>query len=85
MNFSSTLCLTNERYPGFHIGLGEHNQTQERVPWHCPLHLDLILKDCAVYVADELVFSDGHWDHRSLGEAKNDVLEGLLVGDSDNI
>ncbi|GAA3674579.1 thermophilic metalloprotease (M29) [Yimella lutea] len=32
----------NERFPGIHLGIGQHNQTLENVPYYCPTHIDLV-------------------------------------------
>lgn len=42
----------NERRPGVHIGMGQHNQTLELVPYLCPTHLDLCASDALVWVDD---------------------------------
>lgn len=45
----------NERCPGVHIGLGQHNQDPSVVEYQCPLHLDLIAHGGLVRADNELV------------------------------
>ena len=66
----------NERAAGVHIGFGQHNQSLERVPYDCMLHLDLIAPGVTVWIdkdptpiefsnlvpSDEPHPTDGVWD-----------------------
>lgn len=45
----------NERCPGIHLGLGQHNQNPDVVGYQCLVHLDLIAKGGLVWADDELV------------------------------
>lgn len=56
----------NERHPGLHLGLGTSSQTQDKVGWSCPLHLDVILDQCTILFGDVPVFHDGRWDSAAL-------------------
>lgn len=40
----------NERRPGLHLGLGQHNQDEAVVPYYCPIHLDLIARGGLLFV-----------------------------------
>jgi leucyl aminopeptidase (aminopeptidase T) len=40
----------NERRPGVHLGLGQHGQKIEVVPYLCEIHLDLITSDSTITV-----------------------------------
>ncbi|WP_018680251.1 hypothetical protein [Actinokineospora enzanensis] len=42
----------NERHPGVHLGLGQHGQKFDAVPYMCDIHLDLITADTTVVVED---------------------------------
>jgi hypothetical protein len=44
----------NERLPGIHLGLGQHNQTRNVVPDDCEVHLDLISAGALVWVDGEI-------------------------------
>jgi hypothetical protein len=59
--FTELPCLANERWPGFHLGLGEHNQPSSRVLWDCPVHLDLIVAAPVIRADDRVIFEDGRW------------------------
>ena len=43
----------NERCPGIHLGLGQHNQDPNVVGYQCPIHLDLIAKGGLVWADGE--------------------------------
>lgn len=43
----------NERRPGIHLGLGQHNQAPNVVGYQCDLHLDLIARGGLVWVDDD--------------------------------
>lgn len=45
----------NERRPGIHLGLGQHNQGSGVVPYQCAIHLDLIAAGGLVWVDDDPV------------------------------
>ena len=45
----------NERCPGIHLGLGQHNQNPDIVGYQCAIHLDLIAKGGLVWADGELV------------------------------
>lgn len=45
----------NERRPGIHLGLGQHNQGPGAVGYQCPIHFDLIAAGGLVYVDDDPV------------------------------
>ncbi len=38
----------NERHRGIHLGIGQHNQSADLVPWYCAQHLDLIADGGAI-------------------------------------
>jgi hypothetical protein len=67
----------NERFPGLHLGLGQHNQTMARVPYYCPLHVDLISRDAT------LVRSDGSHLNLSSFMPVATVSHPVLVRDQD--
>lgn len=43
----------NERCPGVHLGLGQHNQERDVVDYQCNIHLDLIARGGTVWVGDD--------------------------------
>lgn len=43
----------NERRPGVHLGLGQHNQVADIVEYQCSLHLDLIARGGKIWVDDD--------------------------------
>lgn len=43
----------NERCPGVHLGLGQHNQAPGVVEYQCPIHLDLIANGGLVWADNE--------------------------------
>jgi hypothetical protein len=43
----------NERRPGIHLGLGQHNQAPSVVGYQCAIHLDLIARGGLVWVEDD--------------------------------
>ncbi len=45
----------NERCPGVHLGLGQHNQDPGVVDYQCAIHLDLIAKGGQVWADGEFV------------------------------
>lgn len=48
----------NERRPGVHIGLGQHNQDPGVVGYQCTIHLDLIARGGLIAVDDDPVAID---------------------------
>lgn len=59
-NFSVTKSIpmnshVNERCPGVHLGLGQHNQDSSVVGYQCTIHLDLIAKGGLVWADDKFV------------------------------
>jgi len=40
----------NERHPGVHIGFGQHNQSQSRVPYLADIHMDLITNGATIAI-----------------------------------
>lgn len=45
----------NERIPGVHLGLGQHNQEGTAVSYHCSIHLDLIARGGMIWADDDPV------------------------------
>ncbi len=71
----------NERRPGVHVGLGQHNQTLELVPYLSPIHLDLISSDAKVWVDDDPDCIDFHDLHPSELPHPLDVDDEDIDGD----
>jgi leucyl aminopeptidase (aminopeptidase T) len=59
-NFAVTQAIpmnshVNERCPGVHLGLGQHNQDPRIVEYQCLIHLDLIARGGLVWADNNLV------------------------------
>lgn len=65
-SFVSFVSHINERYPALHLGFGANNQGEKLVPWSCPFHLDLILRDCEIFFDDELILKNGRYSESAL-------------------
>jgi len=50
----------NERYPGVHIGFGQHNQLPG-VLFDCDVHLDFIASDCTIEIEGERPIKSGQF------------------------
>lgn len=53
--FVSGNSHVNERHPGVHLGFGQHNQTQDRVPYYCPFHVDMITDGATITTSSNRV------------------------------
>jgi len=78
-NFVPFVSHINERYPGFHLGLGSNNQGEKLAGWQCLAHLDLILDACEIWFDDVLV----HSGRTYCLENRLDVSPGVQVIDHD--
>jgi aminopeptidase len=56
--FVPFLSHINERFPSLHIGFGANNQGEAIAGWNCPLHLDLILGTCDIWIGHTCVLQD---------------------------
>ena len=51
-------CHINERKPGVHLGLGQHNQSAKIVNYQCSLHLDLIADGGSIWIDESTTSID---------------------------
>jgi len=50
-DFVSDNSHMNERFPGLHIGFGQHNQRRKSVDYYAEIHLDVVTRGGAVHLA----------------------------------
>jgi leucyl aminopeptidase (aminopeptidase T) len=70
----------NERHPGVHLGLGQHGQPAEAVPYRSDIHLDLITSDSVVTV-DGRTRIDSRELERFARERHPEPLAGRIHGE----
>ncbi len=53
--------LQDEKFPGVHLALGNPLREETGASWSCPVHMDLILTKCDVWLDDKKVMEDGKY------------------------
>ncbi len=60
--------LIDEKYPGVHIAFGDPNGHMTGADWQCPTHIDLIMKNCSIWVDGILLMKEGKYQNIALKE-----------------
>ena len=61
------VLLQDEKFPGVHIAFGDPYGTQTHANWRSETHVDVLTRDCDVWIDDEQVLSKGHYQLDRLG------------------
>jgi len=63
------ILLQDEKFPGVHIAFGDPYGSQTHADWKSKTHVDVLTRNCDVWIDDDQVISKGHYqlDHLGLG------------------
>ena len=53
------VLLQDEKIPGVHIAFGDPHGSQTGAPWKSRTHIDVLTRDCDVWIDDEQVIGQG--------------------------
>ncbi len=53
--------LIDEKAPGFHIAFGDPNQDMTMAGWTCSEHIDMVMRECDVWIDDEKIMEKGEY------------------------
>ncbi|HTQ60932.1 MAG TPA: aminopeptidase [Candidatus Solibacter sp.] len=63
------ILLQDEKFPGVHIAFGDPYGSQTHADWKSKTHVDVLTRNCDVWIDDDLVISKGHYELAHLGLA----------------
>src|SRR5579859_2010425 len=63
------VLLQDEKFPGVHIAFGDPYGSQTHANWKSKTHVDVLTRDCDVWIDDDQVISKGHYQLAHLGLA----------------
>ncbi|HEV2888660.1 MAG TPA: hypothetical protein VGX49_17250 [Jatrophihabitans sp.] len=77
-DFVSDNSHMNERYPGLHLGFGQHNQAPSNVRYYADIHLDVVTRGGSVHLPDsgEVLRLDGF-------NPRHGIAHPVLIRDQD--
>lgn len=55
------VLLQDEKVPGVHLAFGDPYGSQTHADWKSKTHVDVLTRDCNVWIDDEQVIADGHY------------------------
>jgi leucyl aminopeptidase (aminopeptidase T) len=61
--------LQDEKFPGVHIAFGDPYGSQTHAEWKSKTHVDVLTRNCNVWIDNDLVISEGHYQLEHLGLA----------------
>jgi aminopeptidase len=61
--------LQDEKFPGVHIAFGDPYGSQTHAEWKSKTHVDVLTRNCNVWIDDDQVISEGHYQLEQLGLA----------------
>jgi len=53
--------------PGVHLAFGDPYGSQTGANWKCRTHIDVLTRDCNVWIDDQQVIDGGHYIMETLG------------------
>ena len=64
------ILLQDEKVPGVHLAFGDPYGSQTHADWKSRTHVDVLTRDCNVWIDDEQVIAEGSYllDRFDLGE-----------------
>ena len=64
------ILLQDEKFPGVHLAFGDPYGSQTHADWKSRTHVDVLTRDCNVWIDDQQVIADGRYllDRFDLGE-----------------
>jgi leucyl aminopeptidase (aminopeptidase T) len=61
------ILLQDEKVPGVHLAFGDPYGSQTGANWKCRTHIDVLTRDCNVWIDDQQVIDGGHYLMETLG------------------
>jgi leucyl aminopeptidase (aminopeptidase T) len=61
--------LQDEKFPGVHIAFGDPYGSQTHAEWKSKTHVDVLTRNCNVWIDSDQVISEGHYQLEQLGLA----------------
>jgi leucyl aminopeptidase (aminopeptidase T) len=55
------VLLQDEKVPGVHIAFGDPYGSQTGAPWRCSTHVDVLTRQCDVWIDDDQVIAGGRY------------------------
>jgi len=65
------VLLQDEKFPGVHIAFGDPYGRQTQADWKSKTHVDVLTRDCNVWIDSDQIISRGHYRLDHLGLAGN--------------
>jgi leucyl aminopeptidase (aminopeptidase T) len=63
------ILLQDEKFPGVHIAFGDPYGSQTHADWKSKTHVDVLTRNCDVWIDEDQVISKGHYQLDHLGLA----------------
>jgi len=63
------ILLQDEKFPGVHIAFGDPYGSQTHADWKSKTHVDVLTRNCDVWVDDDQIIEKGHYQLEHLGLA----------------
>jgi aminopeptidase len=61
--------LQDEKFPGVHIAFGDPYGSQTHAEWKSKTHVDVLTRNCNVWIDNDQIISEGHYQLEQLGLA----------------
>ena len=55
------ILLQDEKFPGVHLAFGDPYGSQTHADWKSRTHVDVLTRDCNVWIDDEQVIAEGRY------------------------
>jgi len=63
------ILLQDEKFPGVHIAFGDPYGSQTHADWKSKTHVDVLTRNCDVWIDDDQIIEKGHYQLEHLGLA----------------
>src|SRR5205809_5220738 len=63
------VLLQDEKFPGVHIAFGDPYGSQTHADWKSNTHVDVLTRNCDVWIDSDQIISKGHYQMKHLGLA----------------
>ena len=63
------ILLQDEKFPGVHIAFGDPYGSQTHADWKSRTHVDVLTRNCDVWIDDDQIIEQGHYQLEHLGLA----------------
>lgn len=63
------ILLQDEKFPGVHIAFGDPYGSQTHADWKSGTHVDVLTRNCDVWIDDDQIIEKGHYQLEHLGLA----------------